>query len=49
VVLLVDVLVEGSPVQGAVSPVVEHVFEEEEEADLPGNLGPRREGDRVRC
>lgn len=49
VMLLVDVLVEGTPVQGTVCPVVEHVLEDEEAGDLDGDLGPVGEGDRVGC
>lgn len=37
VVELVDVLVEGSPVEATVSPVVEHVLKDKEESNLTGH------------
>jgi hypothetical protein len=48
VVQLVDVLVERTPVQSAVRPVVEHVLKHEEEGDLRRHDRKRREGDLVR-
>lgn len=43
VVDLVDVLVQRTPVEGAVHPVVPCVLEDEEDGDLEGHLGERRE------
>lgn len=40
VVKLVDVLVEGTVVEAAVSPVVEEVLKDEEQEDLESHLGP---------
>ncbi|KAI3476992.1 hypothetical protein L1887_61422 [Cichorium endivia] len=48
VVLLVDVLVQRAPMQRAVRPVVEGILKQEEEPDLPCDLGPVREGHLVR-
>ena len=45
VVDLVNVLVEGAPVERAVGEEVEHVLEDEEERDLGSLVLPRREGD----
>ena len=40
VVLLVNVLVQRSPVKSTVSPVVESILEQEKQPDLPCNLSP---------
>jgi hypothetical protein len=45
---LVDVLVQRTPVQSAVRPVVEHVLKHEEERDLRRHDRKGREGDLVR-
>jgi hypothetical protein len=45
VVDLVYGLVEGAPVEGAVSPVVPCVLEDEEDCDLVGHLVDGREWD----
>lgn len=42
---LVNILVQRSPVQKAVSPVVECIFHDEEDGDLPGHGLPGGEGD----
>ena len=47
VMLLVDVLVEWTPMQSSMHPVVIHVFKEEEETNLPRHRSPVREGHRV--
>ena len=44
----VDLLVQRSPVQGSVRPVVKEVFKDEEEEYLRGDRGPLREGNLVR-
>jgi hypothetical protein len=42
---LVDVLVQGAPVQQPVGPVMERVLHDEEDRDLPGHGLPCGEGD----
>lgn len=42
---LVDVFIEGTPVKGAVGPVVPGIFENKEYGDLVGHLQEWREGD----
>ena len=44
---LVDVFVEGTPVEGAVGPVVPAVFDDEEGDDLVDDLEGGGEGDAV--
>lgn len=43
-VLFVNVLVQRTPVQGAMCPVVESVFKDKEEPDLPSHSQPGGEG-----